>query len=135
MEKLEISEKLSWVFFFPSFWFYSTAGIENLDLKISEKSFWDFHDFWGSEFSTWPFSCPHWSNQTVGTCAWFHHKALWKLMKILVECWMRKLWKILWISFYKFTWNKTKLCDNTWSFKIGSVFNTSEWIKQITTNS
>lgn len=29
---------------------------------------------------------------------------------------------------------KTKICDNTWSFKMTSVFNTSKRIEQITTN-
>ena len=41
----EISEKLFWVFFFPSFWFCPTAKIENSDLKVSEKKFRDFRGF------------------------------------------------------------------------------------------
>ena len=49
-EKSEISEileKLFWVFWFPSFRFCPTAKIENSDLKILEKNFWDFRDFRG----------------------------------------------------------------------------------------
>ena len=38
-EKSKISEKLFQAFLFPSFRFYPTAKIENLDLKISEKNF------------------------------------------------------------------------------------------------
>ena len=34
------------VFLFPSFWFCTTADIENLDLKILEKFIWDFWVFW-----------------------------------------------------------------------------------------
>ena len=43
-------EKLFQVFFFLSFQFSPTAKIENLDLKITEKSFWDFWDSKVSEF-------------------------------------------------------------------------------------
>ena len=45
-EKLEILEKLFQMFLFPSFWFCPTAKMENSDLKISEKNFWDFWGFW-----------------------------------------------------------------------------------------
>ena len=34
------------VFLFPSFWFCTTANIENSDLKILEKIFWDFWVSW-----------------------------------------------------------------------------------------
>ena len=47
LEILVISEILFRVFLFPSFWFCSRAKIENSDLKISEKNFRDFRDFWG----------------------------------------------------------------------------------------
>ena len=45
LEKSEISEKLFWVFLFPSFRFCPTANIENLDLKISENNFRVFQVF------------------------------------------------------------------------------------------
>ena len=44
-KKLEISEKLFRVFFFPSFRFCPTAKIENSNLKILEKNFRDFRGF------------------------------------------------------------------------------------------
>ena len=68
-EKSEISEKLFRVFLFPSFRFWPTAKIENSNLKISKKSFWDFQDFRSSRVfdlaclgSNWNASClpPNW---------------------------------------------------------------------------
>ena len=46
-ETSEISEKLFRAIFFPSFQFCPRAEIENSDLKIPEKNFWDFQDFRG----------------------------------------------------------------------------------------
>ena len=41
----DTSEILFRVFLFPSLRFCPTAKVKNLDLKISEKNFWDFRNF------------------------------------------------------------------------------------------